>query len=167
MKALKAKGISVKYDTDMKKRPGFKFAEYEMHGVPVRLGIGTRDLEKGEVEVARRDTKEKTSKPIDGIADYVSNLLDDIQRNLLERAKQFRTEHTTVVNNFDDFRDALEAKGGFISAHWDGNTETELKIKEMTKATIRCIPNDAPEEEGTCVLTGRPSKRRVLFAKAY
>ncbi|GAB4244930.1 MAG: proline--tRNA ligase [Saprospiraceae bacterium] len=167
MKALKTKGISVKYDTDMKKRPGFKFAEYEMHGVPVRLGIGTRDLEKGEVEVARRDTKEKTSKPIDGIADYVSNLLDDIQRNLLERAKQFRTEHTTVVNNFDDFRDALEAKGGFISAHWDGNTETELKIKEMTKATIRCIPNDAPEEEGTCVLTGRPSKRRVLFAKAY
>lgn len=167
MKALKAKGISVKYDTDMKKRPGFKFAEYEMHGVPVRLAIGARDLEKEEVEVARRDTREKSSKPINGIAEYVEQLLNDIQDNLLNTAKKYRADHTSVVNNFDDFNNALEAKGGFVSAHWDGTTETELKIKDLTKATIRCIPNEVEEESGTCVLTGRPSKHRVLFAKAY
>lgn len=167
MKALKARGISVKYDTDQKKRPGFKFAEYELHGVPVRLAIGQRDLEQGEVEVARRDTKEKTNKPLDGIADYVENLLAEIQNNLLARAKQFQLEQTTAVNNFDDFKEVLENKGGFILAHWDGTKESELKIKELTKATIRCIPDGAPDEDGTCVLTGRPSKRRVLFAKAY
>lgn len=167
MKALKAKGISVKYDLDMKKRPGFKFAEYEMHGVPVRVAIGARDLAEGKVEVARRDTKEKTSQPFEGIADYIADLLDDIQQNLFNRAVEYRATHTTSVNNFDDFNDALDNKGGFVSAHWDGTTETELKIKELTKATIRCIPLENEQEEGTCVLTGKPSKQRVLFARAY
>lgn len=167
MKELKANGISVKYDQDKKKRPGFKFAEHELHGVPVRLGIGKRDLEKGVVEVARRDTKEKSSQPVEGIARYVANLLDEIQKNLFNRAVKYREEHTTSVDNFDDFKGALEEKGGFISAHWDGTTETEKKIKELTKATIRCIPNDVEMEDGQCVLTGKPSKHRVLFAKAY
>lgn len=167
MKALKAKGISVKYDLDMKKRPGFKFAEYEMHGVPVRVAIGARDLAEGKVEVARRDTKEKTNQPFEGIADYIAGLLDDIQQNLFNRAVEYRAAHTTPVNNFDDFNDALDNKGGFVSAHWDGTTETELKIKDLTKATIRCIPLENEQEEGTCVLTGKPSKQRVLFARAY
>ncbi|MFQ5445360.1 MAG: proline--tRNA ligase [Saprospiraceae bacterium] len=167
MKELKDKGISVKYDTDMQKRPGFKFAEHEMHGIPVRLGIGARDLAKGEVEVARRDTKEKSSRPFEGIAGYVAGLLDEIQQNLFNRAVQFRADHTTEVDNFDDFQSVLNGKGGFLSAHWDGTSETELKIKELTKATIRCIPLDAEEEDGVCVLSGKPSKRRVLFARAY
>ncbi len=176
MKALKAKGISSKYDRDDKNRPGFKFAEHEMKGIPVRLGIGMRDLENGQVEVARRDTKEKKSVPLDGVADYVAQLLEDIQQNLFNRASQFREDHTTRVDNFDDFKSLVEAPrpefseswgGGFISAHWDGTTETELKIKELTKATIRCIPLDGEAEPGQCVLTGKPSARRVLFAKAY
>jgi prolyl-tRNA synthetase len=167
MNELKAKGISVKYDTDMQKRPCFKFAEHEMHGIPVRLGIGARDLAKGEVEVARRDTKEKTSRPFDGIAGYIADLLDEIQQNLFDRAVQFRADHTTEVDNFDDFQAALDGKGGFVSAHWDGTTETELKIKELTKATIRCIPLDAVEESGVCVFSGKPSKKRVLFARSY
>jgi prolyl-tRNA synthetase len=167
MAALKAKGISVKYDQDKKKRPGFKFAEYEMMGVPVRVGIGKRDLENGVVEVARRDTKEKTQVALEGLADHIQQLLDDIQDNLLAKAKAYRAEHTTEVNSFEEFKEVLQNKGGFVSAHWDGTSETELKIKELTKATIRCIPNDAVEEEGTCVLSGNPSKRRVLFAMAY
>lgn len=167
MNALKAKGISVQYDTDKKKRPGFKFAEHELKGVPVRLGLGKRDLEKGQVEVARRDTKEKSSQSLDGIANYVEQLLKDIQNNLFQKAIDYRAEHTTSVDNFDDFKAVLEEKGGFVSAHWDGTTETELKIKELTKATIRCIPNDAEAEEGSCVLTGKASGQRVLFAKAY
>ncbi|MCB0554009.1 MAG: proline--tRNA ligase, partial [Phaeodactylibacter sp.] len=176
MKALRAKGIRVKYDLDDKKRPGFKFAEHEMKGIPVRLGIGMRDLENGQVEVARRDTKEKKSVPFDGVADYVAQLLDDIQQNLFDRARLFRDTHTTKVDNFDDFRSLIETPrpelseswgGGFISAHWDGTTETELKIKELTKATIRCIPLDAEKEAGQCILTGKPSQGRVLFAKAY
>ncbi len=167
MAALKAKGISVKYDQDKKKRPGFKFAEYEMMGVPVRVGIGKRDLENGVVEVARRDTKEKTQVALEGLADHIQQLLDDIQDNLLATAKAYRAEHTTEVNSFEEFKEVLQNKGGFVSAHWDGTSETELKIKELTKATIRCIPNDAVEEEGTCVLSGNPSKRRVLFAMAY
>jgi len=167
MADLKAKGISVKYDQDKKKRPGFKFAEYEMHGIPVRLGIGKRDLENGVVEVARRDTKEKSSQPLEGIADYIENLLEDIQNNLFNRAVKFREEHSTHVDTFDQFKEVLEEKGGFIYAHWDGTEATEKKIKELTKATIRCIPNDAPEEDGKCVFTGAPSKRRVVFAKAY
>jgi prolyl-tRNA synthetase len=164
---LRAKGISVKVDDDDQNRPGFKFAEYEMIGVPVRLGLGQRDLEAGQVEVARRDTREKTSAPLDGIADYVTQLLDDIQRNLFERAKQFRDEHITRVDTWEEFEHTLEHKTGFVSAHWDGDTATELEIKELTKATIRCIPLDAPEEAGSCIRTGKPSNRRVLFARAY
>lgn len=168
MTALKARGISVKYDLDLKKRPGFKFAQYEMEGVPVRIGIGKRDLENGVVEVARRDTKEKASIPVDGVAEHVAKLLDEIQNNLFQTALDFRAKHTTTVDNFDDFKSVLEQDTpGFVSAHWDGTTETELKIKELTKATIRCIPNDNEQEAGECVLTGKPSKERVLFAKAY
>jgi prolyl-tRNA synthetase len=164
---LRAKGISVKVDTDDQNRPGFKFAEYEMIGVPVRIGLGQRDLDSGQVEVARRDTKEKTSVPLESIAEYVDQLLRDIQDNLFNRAKAHRAEYTTPVDSWDDFVSVLENKGGFVSAHWDGTTETELKIKELTKATIRCIPVDAPEEQGACILTGKPSSKRVLFAKAY
>jgi prolyl-tRNA synthetase len=168
MKALKDRGISVGYDTDPKKRPGFKFAEHELHGIPVRIGIGKRDLANGVVEVARRDTKEKASIPMDGVVDHIEQLLKDIQQNLFDRAVQFREEHTTSVDNFDDFKSVIEQDiPGFISAHWDGTAETEQKIKELTKATIRCIPNDAPDEAGQCVLTGQPSNQRVLFAKAY
>ncbi len=164
---LKAKGIRVKYDVDKKKRPGFKFAQYELQGVPIRLGIGKRDLENGEVELARRDTKEKQNVPVEGLADYIENLLETIQKDMFQRAIDFRTEKTTVVDDFDTFKDVIENKGGFVSAHWDGTEETEQKIKELTKATIRCIPNDAVMEEGKCVFSGAPSKCRVLFAKAY
>jgi len=167
MKALKGKGISVKYDNDMKKRPGFKFAEHEMRGIPVRIGIGMRDLANGVVEVARRDTKEKSSVPREGIADYVEQLLEDIQNNLFQRALDFRTEHTSYADDMDTFADLIENKGGFVYAHWDGTAETELAIKEKTKATIRCIPIDAEEEPGKCILTGKPSRFRVPFAKAY
>ena len=167
MAALKAKGIRVKYDDDPKKRPGFKFAEHEMHGIPVRIAIGKRDLEKNVVEVARRDTKEKTSVPMDGIDGYIEQLLVDIQQNLFDRAAKYRDERITRVETMDEFNAVLNDKGGFISAHWDGTSETELKIKEMTKATIRCIPLDNPKEDGQCVLTGAASTQRVLFAKAY
>ncbi len=165
--ALRAKGVRVKIDNDDQNRPGFKFAEYEMIGIPVRLGLGMRDLAAGQVEVARRDTKEKTSVPVDTIADYVANLLDEIQQNLFDRAKAYRDEHITPADTWEELVDILENKGGFVSAHWDGTTETEVAIKEKTKATIRCIPLDAKEEDGKCILTGSPSKRRVLFAKAY
>ncbi len=167
MKALKAKGISVKYDTDAKKRPGFKFAEHEMHGIPVRIGIGKRDLENGQVEIARRDTGEKSSHNLESVADHIENLLEEIQNNLFNRALKFRDEHITRVDTFEEFKSILESKGGFLSAHWDGTTETEVKIKELTKATLRCIPLDAEAEEGKCILTGKPSGKRVLFAKAY
>ncbi len=163
---LKEKGISVKIDTDKKNRPGFKFAEYEMKGVPVRLGIGKRDIENNQIEVARRDTKTKENVSMDGIAEHVANLLDDMQRGLFEKALAHRNEHITPVDNYDQFKEVLENKGGFISAHWDGTTETELKIKDDTKATLRCIPDDE-EGEGTCIVTGKPSKQRVIFAKAY
>ena len=164
---LRAKGISVKVDDDDQNRPGFKFAEYEMIGVPVRLGLGQRDLDAGQVEVARRDTREKSSVPLDTIADHVAQLLDDIQANLFNRAKAYRDAHITQVNTWAEFEDVLENKGGFVSAHWDGTTETELEIKERSKATIRCIPVGNAEEAGACILTGKPSKQRVLFAKAY
>ncbi len=167
MKELRSKGIRVKYDMDDQKRPGFKFAEHEMNGVPVRLGIGARDLAEGKVEVARRDTKEKANQPVEGIADYIIGLLDEIQQNLFNRAAAYRDEHTTKVDSFEEFKSVLEGKGGFVSAHWDGTSETEEKIKELTKATIRCIPLNNSQEEGVCVLTGKPSKERVLFAKAY
>lgn len=165
--ALKALGISVKIDTDETKRPGFKFAEYEMMGVPVRLGLGKRDLENNTIEVARRDTKEKTSVELINVVEYVKRLLEEIQENLFNRAKAFRDSHITQVDTFDQFKDVLENKGGFLSCHWDGTSETEDKIKEETKATIRCIPLDAEYEAGVCFYSGRPSSRRVIFAKAY
>jgi len=164
---LNAKGISVKIDTDEKKRPGFKFAQYELEGVPVRIGIGMRDLANKQVEVARRDTKEKMPVLLEGIDSFVFKLLEDIQDNLFERAKKYRDDHITEVKNYSDFKEALEEKGGFIKAHWDGTTETELKIKEETKASIRCIPNDEAESAGKCVYSGNDSKQKVLFAKAY
>ena len=126
-----------------------------------------RDLEKGVIEIARRDTKEKTSIPVEGAGKYIQNLLEDIQHNLLDRALKFRSDHSTHVDDLDTFKEVIEGKGGFVYAHWDGSTETEVKIKELTKATIRCIPNDAEAEEGKCILTGKPSQRRVVFAKAY
>ncbi|MEL7161608.1 MAG: proline--tRNA ligase, partial [Bacteroidota bacterium] len=168
MDELKARGVRVTYDNDDKKRMGFKFAESELRGIPVRLGLGKRDLAKGAIEVARRDTKEKSSQPLEGIVDYVVNLLDEIQQNLFDRAVAFREEHSHTVDTFEEFQAILDRDiPGFIYAHWDGTTETELKIKELTKATIRCIPNDAVAEEGKCILTGAPSTQRVIFAKAY
>ena len=168
MAELKARGVRVSYDQDKKKRPGFKFAESELKGIPVRLGLGKRDLANGTIEVARRDTKTKESQGLDGIVDHVVSLLDEIQRNLFQRAVDFRAEHTHSVDTLEEFRAILDRDiPGFIHAHWDGTVETEKKIKELTKATIRCIPNDSVAEEGKCILTGAPSARRVIFAKAY
>lgn len=167
VKAIKAAGISIKYDDSDNARPGWKFAEYEMKGVPVRIAIGARDLENGVAEVARRDTKEKMSLPLEGMPARIAALLEEIQQNLFERAGKFREDHFTRVDDFDTFLKVLDEKGGFVSAHWDGTAETEEKIKELSKATIRCIPLDNPQEAGKCVLTGRPSKERVLFARAY
>jgi prolyl-tRNA synthetase len=166
-KALRNLGISVKYDDRTTQKPGWKFAEYELKGVPVRLAMGPRDLENGTIEIARRDTLEKQNVSQDGIEKFVEKLLAEIQNNLFDKAKKFRDEHITEVNSFEEFKTVLEHKTGFISAHWDGTSETEQKIKELTKATLRCIPLDAKEEAGVCVLTGKPSTKRVLFAKAY
>ena len=165
--ALRGKGISVKFDDRDTFRPGAKFAEYELKGVPVRVAIGNRDIENGTVEVARRDTFEKKTVSQDGLVDYIETLLETIQQNLFSKALAYRASHTTEVNTFDEFKDVIENKGGFVLAHWDGTIETEDKIKELTKATIRCIPNDSKEETGSCVFTGNPSVKRVLFAKAY
>lgn len=164
---LTAIGITCKIDRDKKKRPGFKFAEHEMKGTPVRIGLGMRDIDKGVAEVARRDTKEKQSIPLDGLSDSIANLLNQIQSDMFQKALDFRDSHITTVEDFVEFKEILDSKGGFISAHWDGTVETELKIKELTKATIRCIPLEREEEKGKCVLTGNPSEGRVLFAKAY
>jgi prolyl-tRNA synthetase len=166
-KALKAKGIRVKVDNDETKRPGFKFAEYEMIGVPVRVGIGARDLAEGKIEIARRDEKTKTNIPVTGAAEYIEQLLEEIQQNLFDKAKAYRDAHITRVETWDEFVQTLDEKTGFIAAHWDGTTETEEKIKELSKATIRCIPLDNPLETGKCILTGAPSTQRVLFARAY
>ena len=163
---LKKQGISVKYDNADNKRPGFKFADYELKGVPVRLVLGARDIENGTIEVMRRDTLEKETVSIEGIEGYVEKLLDDIQNNIYTKALNHRLEMTTKVDTWEDFKTQIE-KGGFILAHWDGTTETEEKIKEETKATIRCIPLDGEEEEGKCIYTGKPSKRRVIFARNY
>ncbi len=165
--SFKAAGIRVKYDDSDNQRPGWKFAEYELKGVPVRIAVGPRDLENNQVEIARRDTKEKTTVSMDGITETVSQLLLDIQSNLFNRAKKYRDEHITKVDSWDDFIATLDTKAGFVSAHWDGTPETEDKIKEMTKATIRCIPLNNAQEAGTCILTGKPSVQRVLFARAY
>jgi prolyl-tRNA synthetase len=164
---LKAKGISVKFDDNDKKKPGWKFAEYELKGVPVRLAIGPRDLENNAVEVCRRDTLTKQSMSLDGIDDAVVALLDEIQEGIYNKALTFREGMITKVDNYDDFKKVLDEKGGFVFAHWDGTTETEELIKEETKATIRCIPFDNPLEDGVCVRTGKPSKQRVLFARSY
>lgn len=166
VKQLRALGISVKYDDAENKRPGFKFADYELKGVPVRLAIGARDIENGVVEVMRRDTLEKHNAPLDGIAEYVKNLLEDIQSNIFKKALDRRAEMTRTVETYDEFKEEIE-KGGFILAHWDGTTETEEKIKEETKATIRCIPLDGDTTPGVCMVTGKPSARRVLFARNY
>ena len=167
IKELKAAGIRVKYDNNDNARPGWKFAEYELKGVPVRLAMGLRDLEKNVVELARRDTKEKHQVNISGLSDYIGELLNEIQQHLFNSALKYREEHITPANSWDEFVKILNEKGGFVSAHWDGTAETETEIKEKTKATIRCIPlNNAPEE-GKCILSGKPSKERVLFALAY
>jgi prolyl-tRNA synthetase len=163
---LRSRGISVKYDDDDQQRSGWKFAEYELKGVPVRLAVGMRDLENGTVEVARRDTLTKESRPLEGIAEYVSLLLDEIQANIYARALEFRVENTFRVDTWDQFKEQIE-QGGFILAHWDGTAETEEKIKNETKATIRCIPLNAQVEAGKCVYSGMPSNRRVIFARAY
>lgn len=164
---LEAKGVSVKYDNRDTYKPGWKFAEWELKGVPVRIAIGPKDLENGTVEVARRDTLTKSVHSLDEVVPTVEGLMTEIQESLYNKANSYRVEHTTEVNTWDEFVEVLEGKGGFISAHWDGTPETEEKIKEATKATIRCIPIDAKEEDGKCIFSGAPSKRRVLFAKAY
>jgi prolyl-tRNA synthetase len=165
--ALRKQGYSVKFDNRDTHKPGFKFAEWELKGVPVRLAIGPRDMENGTVEVARRDTKEKQVMKLDQVAVEIPKLLDDIQNNIYQRALSFRTSVTTKVDTYEEFKKVLDEKGGFISAHWDGTQETEAAIKEETKATIRCIPLDAKEEAGTCMYSGKPSSKRVLFARAY
>ena len=163
---LRAKGVSVKYDDRDTQKPGWKFSEYEFKGVPVRIAIGPRDLENGTVEVARRDTKEKSVMQITDLALKVEHLLEQIQSNLYNKALTFRETHTYKADTYDEFKKQLD-EGGFVMAHWDGTTETELKIKEETKATIRCIPMDSKAEEGKCIYSGKPSSRRVIFARAY
>tara|TARA_B100000945_G_C20394879_1_gene604287 strand:+ start:178 stop:1653 length:1476 start_codon:yes stop_codon:yes gene_type:complete len=167
MKSLRAKGVSVKYDNRTSYKPGWKFNEYELKGVPLRIAIGPKDLEKGTVELARRDTLQKQFVSMDEVSNLVPSLLTEIQKQLYNKALKYRDEHITRVDDFDIFKDLLDSKTGFFACHWDGTSQTEDKIKDLTKATIRCIPLDAVEEEGKCILTGAPSKRRVLFAKAY
>ncbi|MFE3870325.1 proline--tRNA ligase [Flavobacterium sp. ZS1P70] len=167
VKAFKKLNISVKYDNRTTQKPGFKFAEWELKGVPVRIAVGPKDLENGTFEVARRDTLSKEVISKDGIVTYISDLLEQIQKDLFEKALNYRNTHITEVNSFDEFKQVLDTKGGFVSAHWDGTAATEDKIKDLTKATIRCIPLDRVEEAGSCVFTGGESIGRVLFAKAY
>ncbi len=167
IKELRKKGISVKYDDRDTHKPGFKFNEYELKGVPVRLAIGQRDLDNGTLEIARRDTMAKETILMEAVVEKIEFLLEDIQKNIYEKAAAFRDSHITKVDSYDEFKKVLEGKGGFISAHWDGSTMTEDKIKDETKATIRCIPFHSESEQGSCMITGKPSVRRVLFAKAY
>ena len=166
VEGLKKLGISVKYDDADNKRPGFKFADYELKGIPVRLALGARDLENGTVEVMRRDTIEKQTVSLEGIVEYVSNLLEEIQANIYNKARAHRDSHIVEVNSYDEFKQKIE-EGYFVMAHWDGTTETEVRVKEETKATIRCLPLDGDETPGTCIFTGKPSARRVLFARNY
>ena len=163
---LRSMGISVKYDNADNKRPGFKVADYELQGVPVRLVMGGRDLENNTMEVMRRDTLEKETISCDGIEEYVARLLDEIQEGIYQKALNYRKEHTVEVDTYEEFKEQIE-KGGFVLAHWDGTPETEERIKEETKATIRCIPFEGDTTPGTCMVTGKPSARRVLFARAY
>src|SRR5882757_5427076 len=167
LQQLKKGGIRVKYDDSDNARPGWKFAEYEMKGVPVRIAIGLRDLENNTVELARRDTKEKQSVPFDGLAQTIAALLEEIQQAMFDKAKAYRDAHIIKVDTWEDFEKQLDGEGGFVSAHWDGTPETEEAIKQKTKATIRCIPLNNPPEDGKCILTGKPSRERVLFARAY
>ena len=167
MKELQNAGISVKYDDRDNLKPGFKFADYELKGVPVRIAIGPRDIENNTVEIARRDTLEKETVSSEGLPERIKNLLEEIQANLFTKALKFRADNTYRTDTWKEFVEIIEKQGGFILAHWDGTSETEEKIKEETKATIRCIPFDSPEEEGVCVYSGKPSKRRVLFARSY
>jgi prolyl-tRNA synthetase len=167
MALLRKNGISVKYDNRDAYRPGHKFAEYELKGVPLRIAIGPRDLEQGNVEIARRDTLEKKIYPESELLATVQDLLDDMQKSIFEKALKFREENTYKADTYDEFKDIIENKNGWVLAHWDGTAETEDQIKNETKATIRNIPLDSPEEDGKCILTGKPSKKRVLFAKAY
>ena len=166
-KELKETGVIVKLDSDENRKPGWKFAEYELKGVPLRIAIGPRDVENNVVELARRDTQSKESVAQEGLGSYISNLLDQIQESIYNKALTYRDEHITEVNSYDEFKEVLETKGGFISAHWDGTEETEEKIKKETKATIRCILLDNKKEEGICIHSGKPSSERVIFAKAY
>ena len=163
---LRALGVSVKYDDADNKRPGFKFADYELKGVPVRLAIGARDIENGTVELMRRDTLEKQVEPLEGIAQYVKNLLEEIQENIYQKALRHRESLTREVNSYEEFKEEIE-KGGFLLCHWDGTPETEEKIKAETKATIRCIPLEGDMTPGVCMVTGKPSKQRVIFARSY
>jgi prolyl-tRNA synthetase len=167
MKELEESGVSVKYDDRDTQKPGWKFSEYEMKGVPVRIAIGPRDLDDGTIEIARRDTLEKQVVPRNSVDDVVRGLLDDIQQNIYRRSVDFRRNNTYRVDDWEEFKDIMENRPGFVLAHWDGTRETEMKIKEETKATIRCIPFDAETEEGKCIYTDRPSDKRVLFAIAY
>ncbi len=167
VKELQQKNISVKYDNRDEYRSGWKFNEYEMQGVPVRITVGARDLEKNQVEVFRRDTMDKKLVTPDVVVDEIVDLLEDIQQNIFNKALAFREKNTCVVDTWEEFKDVIENKGGFVSAHWDGTAETEEAIKEATKATIRCIPLNNPQEEGKCIFSGKPSKERVLFAKSY
>ena len=166
-KELKLKGIRVKYDHSDNQRPGWKFAQYELKGVPIRVAIGARDIQNNVVEIARRDTREKISMSMDGLAENISGLLNEIQQGMFNRALSFRDQHITRVDTWEEFQKTLNEKGGFIAAHWDGTPETEDLIKEKTKATIRCIPLNNSQEDGKCILTGKPSVQRVLFAVAY
>ena len=164
---MKSKSISVTFDNRDNFKPGYKFNEYEIKGVPLRIGIGPRDLENKQVELARRDTLEKTTPSLDRVVDHIPPLLEEIQNQLYQRAQTFRKSHTTIVDDFSSFNEVLNKKGGFISAHWDGTAETEEAIKKATKATLRCIPMEGEIDPGICVYSGKPSQRRVLFAKAY
>jgi prolyl-tRNA synthetase len=164
---LKKRGISVKYDNRDTQRPGFKFAEYELKGVPVRIAVGARDMENGTVEIARRDTGEKSSQPQANLDGYLETLLEDIQQAIYQKAFTFREDNIRPADNYEEFKRLLDEQPGFISAHWDGTPETEQRIKEETKATIRCIPLNNKQEEGVCILSGKPSTQRVLFARAY
>lgn len=164
---LQAKDISVKYDDRDTQRPGFKFAEWELKGVPLRIAIGARDMQNGTVELARRDTQSKETVSQEGLGNHIVTLLDEIQESIFQKALNFRDSHITEVNSYDEFKDVLENKGGFVSCHWDGTPETEKRVKEETKATTRCIPLENKQEAGVCIFTGKPSTQRVLFAKAY
>ena len=166
VKELKSCGITVKFDDNDAFRPGWKFAEYELKGVPVRMAIGMRDLASGQIEVARRDNLTKEIRPLEGVAIYIKDLLNEIQEAIYQKALNFRAENTFKIDTWDEFKEQIE-KGGFLFCHWDGSSETEEKIKELTKATIRCIPMDAAEEAGICVYSGNPSTKRVVFARAY